>query len=205
VHRYQLAQIVIFRSVCRGRLLYAAPGWLLEETSAHVVTALVPGAQTLQPVTPRATIMRDMAEGHEQTAIVAWHTNRVVWLTPFDAAHAIGHFWNATSDEFAGYYINLQAPLRRTPIGYDSFDHVLDVVVEPDGSWRWKDEDEFEEAIQLGLFSPTEAAEIRAEGERVIARLARLLPTGWENWRPDPRWSVSTLRLPENFATVYTP
>jgi predicted RNA-binding protein associated with RNAse of E/G family len=134
----------------------------------------VPGAQTLQLVTPRASVMRDVAVGREQTAMVPWHTNRVVWLMPFNAAHAIGHFWSDASDEFVGYYINLQAPLRRTPIGYDSFDHVLDIVVAPDGSWRWKDEDEFEEAIQLGLFTPDEAADIRAEGERVIARLSNL-------------------------------
>jgi hypothetical protein len=110
-----------------------------------------------------------------------------------------GHLWNDASDEFAGYYINLQAPLRRTPIGYDSFDHVLDIVVAPDRSWRWKDEDEFEEAIQLGLLTPNEAADIRAEGERVIADLPSLLPTGWENWRPDPHWLVSALRLPKDY------
>jgi len=169
-------------------------------TSTHVVTAIVPGAQTLQLVTPRADVMRDVAAGREQTALVPWHTNRVVWLMPFNAAHAIGHLWNDASDEFAGYYINLQAPLRRTPIGYDSFDHVLDIVVAPDGTWHWKDEDEFEEAIQLGLFAPKEAVDIRAEGEHVIARLSTLLPTGWENWRPPSHWSVSTLKLPEEFS-----
>jgi predicted RNA-binding protein associated with RNAse of E/G family len=194
--------VVVFRSVFRGRLVYAAPGWLLEETAAHVVTAIVPGAQTLQLLTPRAEVLRDMVAGREQTAILPWHTNRIVWLMPFGAAHAIGHFWNDASDEFAGYYINLQAPLRRTPIGFDSFDHVLDIVVAPDGTWRWKDEDELEEAIRIGLFTPDEAADIRAEGERVIARLTGLLPTGWENWRPAPHWSVSTLTLPEGFETM---
>ena len=81
-------RVVIFRSIFRGRLLYSTPGWLLEETSAHVVTAIVPGAQTLQLVTPRANVMRDVAAGREQTALVPWHTNRVVWLMPFNAAHA---------------------------------------------------------------------------------------------------------------------
>jgi len=191
-------RVVTFRSIFRGRLLYAAPGWLLEERFAHVVTAIVPGAQTLQLVTPRANVMRAVAAGHEQTAFVPWHTNRVVWLMPFNAAHAIGHLWNDASDEFVGYYINLQAPLSRTPVGFDSFDHVLDIVVAPDGTWHWKDEDEFAEAIQLGLFTPNEAANIRAEGEHVITRLSSLLPTRWEHWRPPPHWSVSTLRLPED-------
>jgi len=106
------------------------------------------------------------------------------------------HFWNDATGEFLGHYVNLQAPLRRTPLGYDSGDHVLDIVVAPDGAWRWKDEDEFAEAIQLEHFTPSEAAEVRAEGERVIAGLPSLLPTGWETWRPDPAWPVSALKLP---------
>jgi predicted RNA-binding protein associated with RNAse of E/G family len=188
--------VVLFRSIFRGRLLYATPGWLLEETSRHVVTATVPGAETRQLAGPRASVMRSVAMGHEQTEIVAWRTNRVVWLAPFEAAHAIGHFWNDASGAFRGYYINLQAPIIRSPYGFDSLDHVLDIVIDPDGTWHWKDEDEFNEAITLGLFTKREALEIRAEGERVIASLPGLLPTGWENWVPNPSWSVEALRLP---------
>jgi hypothetical protein len=73
---------------------------------------------------------------------------------------------------------------------------VLDVVVDPDGTWHWKDEDEFLEATTLGLFTRQKALEIRAEGERVIASLPSLLPTGWETWIPNPSWSVDTLKLP---------
>jgi len=188
--------IVVFRSIFRGRLLYATPGWLLEETPRHVVTATVPGAEPRQLVGPRHEVIRGIAAGCERTEVVAWHTNRVVWLTPFEAAHAIGHVWDDASGAFVGYYIKLQAPIRRSPDGFDSLDHVLDLVVNPDGTWHWKDEDEFDEAVALGLFTHREALEIRAEGERVMASLAALLPTGWEGWLPDPSWSVDTLRLP---------
>jgi hypothetical protein len=51
-----------------------------------------------------------------------------------------------------------------------------------DGTWRWKDEDDFAEAQRLGVFTPAETARVRAEGERVLA--ARPWPTGWEQWRP---------------------
>jgi hypothetical protein len=192
------SRVVILRSIFRGRLLYSVPGWLLEETPTHVVTATVPGAQTLQPLGPRASVVREVARGRERIGAVPWHTNRVVWLTPFGAAHALGHFWNDASGEFLGYYVNLQAPLRPTPLGYDSFDHVLDVVVKPDGTWQWKDEDEFVEAVDLGIFTPSEAAAIRSEGERVIASLPALIPTGWEAWRPGASWSARTLTLPDN-------
>ena len=61
-------------------------------------------------------------------------------------------------------------------------DHALDLVIAPDGSWCWKDEDDFAEAQALGVFTVEQAAAVRAEGERVLA--ARPWPTGWENWRP---------------------
>jgi hypothetical protein len=188
--------VVLFRQIFRGRLLFATPAWLLEETPQHVVTATLPGAETRQLVGPRADTLRDLAAGRERTEVTAWQTNRVLWLTPFEAAHAIGHFWNHASGAFVGYYINLQAPLVRSPRGFDSRDHVLDVVVDPDGSWHWKDEHELIEATTLGLFSQADAREIRAEGERVITSLPSLLPTGWENWMPNHAWSVDTLRLP---------
>jgi hypothetical protein len=194
--------VVTFRSIFRGRLLYATPGWLLEETAEHVVLALVPGAETRQLVGPRGDHLRTIAAGRERTELMAWHTNRVVWLMPFGAAHAVGHFWNAASGAFLGYYINLQAPLRRSAHGFDSLDHVLDVVVSPDGAWRWKDEDELDEAVAVGLFTAHEATGIRAEGERVIGRLSELLPTGWEDWVPDAAWSVETLRLPAAIRTT---
>jgi predicted RNA-binding protein associated with RNAse of E/G family len=185
----------MFRSVFRGRLLYAVPAWLLRETAEYIVTATVPGAETRQLSGPRNAVIRKIAAGCAQTEVMPWRTNRVLWLTPFGAAHAIGHFWNAESGAFVGHYVNLQAPLRRSAYGFDSFDHVLDIVVSPDGSWHWKDEDEFDEALNQGLFSAAEAANIRSEGERVIERFEQLLPTGWEDWLPDPAWPVESLQL----------
>jgi predicted RNA-binding protein associated with RNAse of E/G family len=90
------------------------------------------------------------------------------------------------------WYINLEEPFRRTPMGFDYMDQTLDIVVQPDmSSWRWKDEDEFEEAKAAEIFTPDEARAIHAEGKRALERLlARKSPFDerWENWRPDPAW-----------------
>ena len=67
-------------------------------------------------------------------------------------------------------------------------DHTLDIWVEADGSWRWKDEDELQTAVLLGYFTVGEAAAFRAEGERVVAEWP--FPTGWEEWRPEPSLEV---------------
>ena len=88
----------------------------------------------------------------------------------------------------------MQTPLTRSHICFDLWDHVLDVVVRPDGAWRWEDEDEFADALHHGLLTRVEAAAVRAEGERLVANLDAVLPTGFEDWRPDPGWPP--LRLP---------
>jgi hypothetical protein len=188
--------VVCTRSIFRGRLIFAMAAWLLEESATHVVTATVPGAETRQPVGDRTDVLRQVAAGTAQTSVRPWATNRVVWVTPFEGAYAIGLFWNDQDDRFIGHYVNLQAPLERSPYGFDARDHVLDIVIRPDGTWRWKDEDELRTAVEVGLFTPAEAAGIRAEGQRVLDNVPRLLPTGWEDWRPDAAWPVADLRLP---------
>ena len=42
---------------------------------------------------------------------------------------------------FAGWYVNLQEPFRRTPIGYDTYDLELDVWIPAGGEWSFKDDD----------------------------------------------------------------
>jgi predicted RNA-binding protein associated with RNAse of E/G family len=90
------------------------------------------------------------------------------------------------------WYVNFEQPLRRTAIGFDYRDEKLDLIVRSDGSLEWKDEDELAEAAAHGL---VDADEVWAEARRVVA--ARPWPTGWEDWQPDPAWSIP--ELPEGW------
>lgn len=95
------------------------------------------------------------------------------------------------------WYINLQTPLQQTAIGFDSTDHVLDLVIAADGSsWRWKDLDEFEQAVSRGFVSPEQEAAIRAAGENALALARAALPPFDEEFlrfRPDPAWRPASL------------
>lgn len=91
-----------------------------------------------------------------------------------------------------GWYVNLEQPQRRSRLGFDYEDELLDVWVPYDsGRPELLDEDELEEAVRLGVVSPGRAAEIRAKAERLMAEPP--WPTGWEEWTPEPGWQVPDL------------
>lgn len=125
-----------------------------------------------------------------------WHSTARLLLARPGSKHAFSVFWQGDDWTFLGWYVDLQSPFLRTPAGFESEDHVLDILIDPDFAWHWKDEDEFAAAQVVGRFTAEEAASIRAEGEAVVAIVeARGWPldAGWENWRPDPLWTIPEL------------
>ena len=92
--------------------------------------------------------------------------------------------------------MNVERPYRRTPIGFDTSDLLVDLVVEPDGTCRWKDEEEYEQGRRLGLVSDTDHAKLEVAREQALAMVERRVSPfddRWLSWRPDPSWTVPTL------------
>jgi len=89
------------------------------------------------------------------------------------------------------WYVNLQEPFVRTEAGIRATDLMLDVAVASDGSWRWKDERDFEALVAHGLVDAATAGHVRAEAQRSVEEIARRAPPfdgEWLAWRPDPAW-----------------
>ena len=51
---------------------------------------------------------------------------------------------------FLGWYVNFETPYVRTDDGVEINDLALDIVVEPDGAWRWKDVEELGPCLARG-------------------------------------------------------
>jgi uncharacterized protein len=174
-------ETIEWRSVYDGRVRWAFPHRVIEDDGEFLVVYLAPG-------TNGVTMGRD-SDGRYLERWVrgdaphahTWIGGGVLKLVRRGDAHTVELFWDEEWN-FRGWYVNLQAPITEGDGTVDTTDWALDIVVDPDGTWHWKDEDDFAEAQALGVFTPGEAAAVRAEGERVIA--ARPWPTGWENWRP---------------------
>jgi hypothetical protein len=175
----------LLRFVRCGKVRRAVPHIRVEDSPELVALYLPVGTRTKIAVADGRPI-RGQADRDWELQDHDWHTYSALKLIQWGIGHSLELLWHADGDAFAGWYVNLQEPLRRSPLGFDTDDLALDIRVDPDGNWRWKDEDELEALVAAGRFTGAEAAEIRAEGERVVA--AHPWPTGWEEWRPDPTW-----------------
>lgn len=104
--------------------------------------------------------------------------------------------------DFIGWYVNFQQPVRRTALGFDTVDLVLDLVVAADGNWRLKDRDDFERAASARQLPQRAVAQVRAAAEWMISVAERGGPPfserHWLTWRPPPHWTIPA--LPANWA-----
>ena len=192
-----VGDVVLFRSIYGGHVrwcfpsryagdwegrqgLYCQPGnrgkGMRRDDGGRYLEAWMNGVPPFDQVWDKGHVLRFMQAGDAHTIEICW-----------------GRDWNLVC-----WYVNLQARLVIRGDRFDQTDWALDVWVDPDGSWRWKDEHDFAEAQELGILDAAAAAEVRAEGERVIA--AKPWPTGWEDWRPPPEWGP--LPLPEDWHVV---
>lgn len=124
-----------------------------------------------------------------------WRGTGTLRLVPGTAWSSV--WWCFGEDgAFREWYVNLEVPAGRTARGPDRIDGVLDLVVDPDRTWRWKDEDEAEEAVRAGRLTPAWLDRLRAEGHRIIGLVeAGVFPFDgtWTDFRPDPAWPAPTL------------
>jgi hypothetical protein len=56
--------------------------------------------------------------------------------------------WHQATDRFQGYYFDFQLPFTRTSIGFDTFDLELDIVIDPQFNWVWKDESDYHQDLR---------------------------------------------------------
>ena len=191
---------VLLRYINAGRVSRVLPMTVVADDERATRLFIATGTRTRTRCNPDGTPLSRSLPYAERFAR-PWTLGEGTWggfnmlsLTPAGAAHSTWVLWDEEW-RFVQWYVNLQDPLRRTRFGFDTADHVLDLVIEPDLTWRWKDEDELEEAVRVGRFTHAEAAELYAEGKRVIAAVeARAWPfdRDWTQWRPDPAWPTPT-------------
>ena len=186
-------EVIVLSGTWRDRVWWALPVNVVRDD--HEITALYWQAGTPNKMPDRRVTPQDLRSEDGLPLVDShWVKTDVLMLVPPEAAYAVYAMWEAGHKRFICWYVNLQAPLLRKPFGFETTDYILDIVIQPDRSaWRWKDEDEFNESVSIGVYSIGQARAIRAEGETVIQRMqANLSPfcDGWECWSPPADWSI---------------
>lgn len=108
--------------------------------------------------------------------------------------------WDPQTGDFLGWYVNFELPARPTAAGITSKDLVLDLWVDPDRSWQWKDLQDYQRALDDGILDPAIRSDIDAETDRVLAEIdAHNGPFSddWTGFRADAEWPVP--RLPDDY------
>jgi len=183
------------RGVWRGKLWWAAPVTIVKDAPDLIALYWKAGTPNMAPA--KRPTPHDLLFNEIHLVPRKWTETDVLMLVTPGSSHAVYVMWETRQAKLRQWYIDLQEPLHRTELGFDTMDHLLDIVISADlSTWHWKDKDEFEEAIALGVFSTEEAQSIYAEGERALKLFqTRKSPfcDGWENWSPPRQWEIPVM------------
>jgi hypothetical protein len=180
-----------------SKVFWAYPTIVVQDTSDLIVLYMPSGV--LGKDTDHRPTPQELLSFPNKINIVdcQWDRTDVLFLIVPGDSFSTYIMWKTGTKILDCWYINLQEPIRRTEIGFDTMDNMLDVVVNPDMTeWRWKDDDEFAEAQKIGFYSSEKAREIWAEGEkavRLITSERRSLYKKWEKWQANPEWEIPRL------------
>jgi hypothetical protein len=193
VRRFEPGETIALRQTWEGLVWAARPATVVDDTPVQTMLFIPAG-------------IRWMAPFHDGKRLKIPQEDFELVELLYDEAHVLSFSWPNTHYAVLlffrpdlstwNWYVNLEEPLRRTEIGYDTLDHELDVIVEFDGSWRWKDEDDLAQAIRRGVIPADQEPRLRADGERAVRRILDREPPfdqDWSDWRPDPSWPAPAL------------
>lgn len=187
---------IIVRSVRENaRVGTVLPMTVVRDDDDLIALYLTPGTVCKRRVGKRGgpsgrVLIEDSGQHEDWT----WIGNRRLLLWRSHEWFVVSLFWHDGDDTFLGWYVDILEPLRHTPVGFDTRDLILNVVIEPDRRWRWKDEDELVWCAENRLLAPYDAESIGRVAERAVNVLEAgdpLFTDEWIAWRPDPMWPIS--------------
>jgi hypothetical protein len=199
--RFAPGREVLYRNIDGPRLASVRPCRVVSDDNRGLLLWLARGSAVLVEVAEDGRGIRDMPFTEwvglpTEVVPVTWQGPGLLKFIPPDADHSVW-FFRDDAGTFTSWYVNLEDRALRWDDGHiagvDVIDQDLDIVVRPDRSWVWKDEDEFTERLALPEhYWVRDETAVRDEGLRVIKQIeAGEFPFDgtWTDFRPDPAWS----------------
>jgi Protein of unknown function (DUF402) len=127
----------------------------------------------------------------------AWRAPGILKLVPPGEAHSVWWFWRPDG-VFKGWYVNLEEPGVFWDDGHlagvDTCDQDLDIWVNPDLSWMWKDIDELTERLEFpDHYWVADPEAVWDAGRRVVRSIevgAFPFDGSFCDFQPDPLWRI---------------
>ena len=196
-------QETVLREVWRNKVYSIFPVRVVQDSQTWTALCLPRQAFALWPHTHEGGTIRIPVDEWVLDG-GPWEGGDVLYLVQPGLGCKFGMSWD-DNHIFQGWKIDLVEPVRRTPLGFDYMDQLLDIIVSADRStWYWKDEDEVQEAQARGIFTAEQVSDLYRRGERALQLILKNEPpfdVGWENWNPDPAWLV-TFDLPQGWEQI---
>jgi hypothetical protein len=193
---WQHGDVIVHREVWRGTPWLASPVVVVEDGPGLLAT-YVPEEMPLA-FPPSADGRPHPWAGKER-----WTGHGVLVLRRPGEAYSVWHFWDGPERRFAGWYLNLEEPFRRTAVGYDTQDLELDLWLPVGGVWRFKDEEQLEVRVREGRYTEAQVAGARRIGGELGAMLdrgERWWDERWASFAPEPGWRAPA--FPDGWETT---
>lgn len=205
---WKTGDVIAWRGIHRGCVWHVQPTILVKDSPEEVVLTLLPGTECIAEESypkgkKNGKRWWDFKDKDWQLAKYSWRTNRLLLLMEPVKYYSIIYFWNHENNEFLCYYINFQLPFQRSHCGVDTLDLDLDLIINPDFSYEWKDVEDYQKAIDQEIILPEWTGQIDAAKSEILDRLEKRqypFDGSWLNWMADPAWSPP--KLPENWDKI---
>jgi hypothetical protein len=200
---FDVGSAIVRRDVHRGKVASVWSGRVVHDSGDNLVWAVFPGVEMLGRASyveslrtgVKARNLDELAAGEWTLASAPMGDGAILVFQLPDVYFSVMLFFTG-GGEFRRWYVNFERPYRRTPIGFDTSDLLVDLVIEPDGTYRWKDEGEYEQGRRLGIVSGTDHARVekaRTQALAMVERRSGPFDERWMSWRRDSTWTVPTL------------
>jgi predicted RNA-binding protein associated with RNAse of E/G family len=189
---WEPGQAIVMREVWRGRVYSIFPVRVVQDSLTWTALCLPRQATGLFPHTQEGIVLRIPVEEWILKED-PWQGDDILYLVHAGLGYTFTAWWD-DGHIFGGWKIDLVEPVRRTPLGFDYMDQLLDVIVSADrSSWTWKDEDEVQEALAKGLFREEQVHDLYRRGEHALHLIQSGEPpfdVDWEHWKSESAWQI---------------
>ncbi len=198
---------VAMRGIYNQHVWIAQSAIVVQDTKDEVALAILPGAECMMPegyINGKHGERRewdrwgDYKNNNWDMQKFIWHTNRLLVLLEPQKYYATIYFWREDTNQFLCYYINFQLPFWRSECGFDSLDLELDIVIDPEHKWHWKDEGDYRKGIDSNIILKKWIDEIEIAKLDIFKKIEEQkypLDGKWLNWKPDINWTTPKLSV----------